>query len=202
MDLITLAMAMQNGGGGDKAPMIVHGEYTKEYGAETILTEQNPQDIYAAAEAGRSVLLEWTVNGTTKRLELVKRRKDGSSVYLTYSGNEASPGEIRTTTVFFVGTQGTLREVIQYTDDITMYYDYTQDAWRATPYDMQDILDAWIKRPINIRAYDRGADLTSGQVYYTVTDIAYRTDHIEVSLMNGGVVNAYEVYEDGTVIEI
>ena len=214
MDLVTLALAQKNGGSGeDKAMLIVRGEYVKEYGNEYIYIEQSLADIYNAAQAGRAVFLEWTRNDetplttyvTTKRLGLETWRKGNSnisSIQLTFSGKEAYLDEIRTTTVKFWGQgPGTLTEVIQHPDDITMYYDHAKDAWCANPYELQRILESFGKRPINVKAYDISSDPEEGQIFFTVEDIAYDTDHVVVSLTSSGNWSAYEVYEDGTVIK-
>lgn len=69
---------------------------------------------------------------------------------------------------------------------------------RATPYDLQALLDVWNERPIVIKAFDLGY---SRQTFYSVSAIKYQqypTEHISVELLDDWKLG---VYPDGSVTD-
>lgn len=67
-------------------PLIVNGTFAAGEGGNNTVTITTPlADIYAAAQAGRTVLLEYTEDGVTTRMGLVTYAVDNGAYTLAFS---------------------------------------------------------------------------------------------------------------------
>ena len=207
MDLVTLALALKNGGGGGGgagAPLIVPGELTTIDGRAAVEIETDLADIYAAAVAGRAVLLEWNDDGDATRLLLVTREYDDGAYSLTFGSAlfvNDMPAIISVS--FNNETEGFL-DVELMTDakyDIEIVYEAQYDLWEASEFDI-DALNA-LEMPVRVRAVKVYGD----QENYFVWKVIRGSILVEVILINmdpdadaADQVIQLEVYPDGRVI--
>ena len=204
MDLVTLALALKNGEGGAGAPLIVPGELTTIDGRAAVEIETDLADIYAAAAAGRAVLLEWNDDGDATRLFLVNREYDDGAYSLTFGAAVFVNGIPAIISVSFNNETEGFLDVELMTDakyDIEIVYDAQNDLWEASEFDI-DALNA-SAMPVRVRAVKVYGD----QENYFVWKVALSSILVEVILINmdpdadaADQVIQLEVYPDGRVI--
>ena len=204
MDLVTLALALKNGGGGAGAPLIVPGELTTIDGRAAVEIETDLADIYAAAVAGRAVLLEWNDDGDATRLLLVTREYDDGAYSLTFGAALFVNGIPAIISVSFNNETEGFLDVELMTDakyDIEIVYEAQYDLWEASEFDI-DALNA-SAMPVRVRAVKVYGD----QENYFVWKVALSSILVEVILINmdpdadaADQVIQLEVYPDGRVI--
>ena len=204
MDLVTLALALKNGGGGAGAPLIVPGELTTIDGRAAVEIETDLADIYAAAAAGRAVFLEWNDDGDATRLLLVTREYDDGAYSLTFGAALFVNGIPAIISVSFNNETEGFLDVELMTDakyDIEIVYEAQYDLWEASEFDI-DALNA-SAMPVRVRAVKVYGD----QENYFVWKVALSSILVEVILINmdpdadaADQVIQLEVYPDGRVI--
>ena len=155
MDLVTLALAMKNGGGGGGgAPLIVPGVRTEVDGYAEVEIETELADIYAAAEAGRAVFLEWKDGGDATTLQLVDREYDDEEETYSLSFGAAifegdTPVIVSVRFDDYLTGQLMINRLSD-SYDIEIRHNRNRDEWTANEYNL-DALQAK-QTPISVRA--------------------------------------------------
>ena len=190
MDLITLALAMQNsggggGGGGDAgAPLIVPGELTDDPGELSVQIETELADIYTAAEAGKTVYLEWKDGGDATTLQLVAREYDDEEETYSLTFGAAIFAEDTPVIVsvrFDDDLTGPLKLKKGVKYDIEVRHDLDSDTWEANEYD----LEAFQVNPksVSVRVID---DYGSSSMFdcYFVLSVQINTNNVMLELVD------------------
>lgn len=184
MDLITLALAMKNGGGGGKgAPMIVHGQLAEIEGEVVVQIYEELEELYAAVIAKKPVILEWSTGDNITMLQLVSGEYDAEEETYEFKFGAAlfEVGNPCIVSATFDNSKNGLLELVQMTDvkyDIEITHNGYDDTWEANEYDF-DLLTAK-QTPISVRAIEA----YGYQRHYFVYQVTIQTDLVEVVLLN------------------
>ena len=186
MDLITLALAMKNGGGGGKgAPMIVHGQLAEIEGEVVVQIYEELEELYAAVIAKKPVILEWSTGDNSTMLQLVSGEYDAEEETYEFNFGAAlfEVGNPCIVSATFDNSKNGLLELVQMTDvkyDIEIRHNGSDDTWAASEYDA-DALSAKML-PISVRAVKIGGGIT----YYYVLSVYNAYETVEVTLLDMG----------------